>query len=105
MFDTGLVSAPFQPEPDYPAMPTLHPWQRPDGSPPPGPFLAPRHPAVRVRHDDGRWRPAEVLRWYKGRHIFTWQPLWYAQLRLPADTLGQARVTWYAYDPPHIQPR
>jgi hypothetical protein len=99
------VSAPYEPGRGPVAVPALRPWQQPDGSAPPGPFLPVRNPFVRVRFSDGSWRPAEALRWYKGRSIMTDAVRWYVQLRLLIDGRGEVSIGWYLFDPQHVEPR
>jgi hypothetical protein len=100
------VSAPYHAEPDYVSVPCLGIWLQPDRSPPPGPFLPPRHVKARVQFTDRSWRPCEVLAWYAGTNIMIARSrLWYVRLRLLVDGHNQVSEGWFAYNPNYLRPR
>ena len=100
------MNGPYGEQPDHVSVPCLSIWLKPDRSPPPGPFLPPRHKAARVQFTDRSWRPCEVIAWYAGTNIMiTSSRLWYVQLRLLADGHGQVSEGWFAYNPQYLRPR
>jgi len=100
------VNAPYREGPDQVSVPCLSIWLQPNRSPPPGPFLPPRHTAAQVQFTDRSWRPCEVIAWYAGTNIMiTSSRLWYAQLRLLTDGHGRVSEGWFAYNPQYLRPR
>lgn len=96
----------WQPDRDRPVVaPALFIWLKPDGSPPPGPFVRPRRRAVHVLFGDGSWRPCEVLAWFADRSPTGESPVWYVRLKLLVDGRGQVSEGWWAYRAESFRPR